>query len=93
MLRLGRHENISVAYLGHELYASHELKNILNESHSITWFPKFLNFKKSKYLTENYFGLSKEQIARIHNIKNSRSVTYLKGSDKLILTEHEIFIL
>lgn len=93
LLRLGRHQNISVAYLGHELYGSHELKNILNESHSITWFPKFLNFKKVKYLTESYFGLSKEQIERIKNISNSRYITYIKGSDKIILTEKEMFIL
>ena len=91
LLRLGRHQNISVAYLGHELYASYELKNILNESHSITFFPKFLNHKKSKYLLEQYFGLSKSQIERIHSIKNSRFITYLKGSDKLILSEKEMF--
>ena len=69
LLRLGRHENISVAYLGHELYASHELKGILNESNSVTFFPKFLNHKKSKYLLEQYFGLSKSQIEQIQSIK------------------------
>jgi hypothetical protein len=93
LLRLGRHENISVAYLGHELYASFELKSILNESHSITWFPKFLNHKKSTYLLEQYFGLSKSQIQRIQSIKNSRSLTYIKGSDKIVITEREMFIL
>eukprot|EP01040_Poterioochromonas_malhamensis_P016289 gene16289-18454_t len=62
MLRIGRHYGISVAYVGHELYASHELKNILNESMTITFFPRYLNNKKLKYLLENYFGLSKFQI-------------------------------
>lgn len=92
LLRIGRHHNISVSYVGHELYESHELKSILNESHTITFFPRFLNFKKLKYLAETYFGLSKEQIQRIRNIKNSRYVTYIKGSDKIILTEKEMFI-
>lgn len=48
MLRIGRHFGISVAYVGHELYSSHELKQILNESMTITFFPKFLNYKKLK---------------------------------------------
>ena len=92
MLRIGRHFQISVAYSGHELYSSHELKSILNESMSITFFPKFLNFKKMRYLLENYFGLNKQQIERIRSIK-SRSVTYIKGSDKVILSDTSCFIL
>jgi hypothetical protein len=92
MLRIGRHFNISVAYVGHELYSSHELKSILNESMSITLFPKFLNYKKLRYMFEVYFGLSKEQIKKIREIKD-RSLTYIKGSDKIILSETECFIL
>jgi hypothetical protein len=93
MLRLGRHYNISVCYLGHEAYASHELKAILNESMSITFFLKFLNYKKLKYLLEVYFGLSREQIERVRNIKDSRAITYIKGFEKVILSEHMCFIL
>ena len=92
LLRVGRHFNISVAYLGHELYASHELKHILNESMSITFFPKFLNFKKLKYLLAEYFGLSKTDITKISNIRD-RTVTYIKGSDKIILSTTKSFII
>lgn len=92
MLRIGRHYNISVAYVGHELYASHELKCILNESMTITFFPRFLNFKKLKYLLEVYLGLSKDQIKRIRSIKD-RSVTFIKGSDKIILSDTQCFVL
>ena len=92
MLRIGRHFNISVAYLGHELYSSHDLKTILNESHTITFFPKYLNYKKLKYLLEEYFGLSKDQVERIRAVRD-RNVTYIKGSDKLILSDTECFIL
>jgi hypothetical protein len=92
MLRIGRHFSLSVAYLGHELYHSNELKAILNESMTVTFFPKYLNFKKLKYLLEQYFGLSKEQIAKIRGIRD-RSVTYIKGSDKLILSDKQCFIL
>jgi tRNA A37 threonylcarbamoyladenosine biosynthesis protein TsaE len=93
LLKIGRHYNISVAYVGHELYASPELKVTLNESHTITWFPKFLNAKKSNYLLKEYFGLSKQQITTIQSINNTRSITYIKGGDKVILTEREAFIL
>ena len=93
LLKIGRHSNTSVAYIGHELYAEHKLKNVLNESMYITFFPRYLNFKKSKYLLSEYFGLSKQQIERIQNIKNSRFITYIKGSDKIILSEKEMFLL
>ena len=92
MLRTGRHYYISIAYVGHELHASHELKCILNESMTITFFPRFLNFKKLKYLLEVYLGLSKEQIKRVRSIKD-RSVTFIKGSDKIILSDTQCFIL
>lgn len=73
---------------GHELYVSNELKGILNESMTITFFPRFLNFKKLKYLLEVYLGLSKEQMKRIRSI-----VTFIKGSDKIILSDTQCFIL
>jgi hypothetical protein len=92
MLRIGRHFHISVAYIGHELYNSNDLKSILNESQTITFFPRFLNFKKMKYLLEVYFGLSKEQIKRIRGIKD-RSVTFIKGSDKVILSDTQCYVL
>ena len=92
MLKIGRHTATSVAYLGHELYHSPELKTILNESMTITIFPRFLNFKKLRYLLEEYLGLSKEQIAKIRTIKD-RSVTYIKGADKIILSDHSCFML
>lgn len=90
LLRIGRHFNISVAYLGHELY--NNLGKILNESHCITFFPQFLNYKKMKYLLESHFGLSNNQIDKIKKI-NSRSITYIKGCKKVILTDSKAFIL
>lgn len=92
MLRIGRHFQISVAYVGHELYHSNDLKSILNESQTITFFPRYLNYKKLKYLLEKYFGLSKEQIEKIRSLKD-RSVTYIKGADKIILSDTKCFIL
>jgi Cdc6-like AAA superfamily ATPase len=93
ILRIGRHHNISTAIVSHELYANHELKLILNECHCITYFPQRLNHRKQKYLLENYFGLSKEQIQKIKSIED-RSITYIKlFDDKIILSSHHCFLL
>lgn len=92
MLRLGRHHNITVLYLGHEIYASPELQHILNESMTVTFFQKRLNYKKLKYLLEEYFGLSKSQIQQIRGIKD-RSTTFIKGDDNIILSQSQCFIL
>jgi hypothetical protein len=91
-LRIGRHFYTSIIYCGHELYANNDLKCIMNECNIIVFFPKFLNFKKMKYLLDVYFGLSKSQIQRIRGIQ-SRSIAFIKGSPKLILSEREIYIL
>jgi len=90
MLRIGRHFGLSVAYVGHQLYK--DLGEILDESMTITFFPRFLNFVRMKYLLNEYLGLSKEQIKQIRSIKD-RSVTYIKGGDKIILSDTQCFIL
>lgn len=92
LLRIGRHYNISVAYIGHALYGSNEIKQVLFESQSITIFPRFLTYKKLKYLLEVYLGFSKKQIEQIRSIKD-RSVTIIKGQDKLILADKQCFVL
>lgn len=92
LLRIGRHYRTSVAYVGHALYGSNEIKQVLFEAQSITIFPKFLTYKKLKYLLEVYLGFSKEQIAKIRAIKD-RAVTIIKGPDKLILSDTQCFML
>lgn len=89
-LRIGRHNNISVAYLGHELYGL-DVKHVLNECKYITFFPKYLNHKRMKYLLETYFGMSKNQIQLIKEIGlNTRPITYVKGYPKYIIADHII---
>lgn len=74
----GRHFNVSVIYTSHMATNGLETKNILNECHSITVFPKNFGGKSSKYLFENYLGLEKDEIKKIKNAKNSRWVTIVK---------------
>jgi len=91
LFRLGRHPHTSIIYSGHELYDDDRLKGIFNECDFITFFPKYLNFKKLRYLFEEYMGLSKEQIAKIKSIKKTRPITYCKGFPKLIMSDHMLF--
>jgi hypothetical protein len=92
MLRIGRHYSISVAYIGHALYGSNEIKQVLFEAQSITIFPRYLTYKKLKYLLDVYLGFSKQQIQQIRAIKD-RSVTIVKGADKIILSDTQCFVL
>lgn len=92
LLKIGRHSNTSVMYAGHELYNSPDLKTILNESTSITFFPRNLNFKKMKYLLEEYLGLSKDEIIKVKEIK-SRHITFIKGYPRVLISQHSIFYL
>lgn len=92
MLRLGRTYHISVAYIGHALYGSNEIKQVLFEAQSITIFPRYLTYQKLRYLLDKYLGFSKNQIEQIRKIKD-RSVTLVKGADKIILADTQCFVM
>lgn len=92
MLRLGRTYGISVACIGHTLYGSNEIKQVLFESQSITIFPRYLTYQKLRYLLDKYLGFSKQQIEQIRKIKD-RSVTIVKGADKVILADTQCFVM
>ena len=90
-LRLGRHEFITVIMCSHELFNRDETKTLLNESSSITWFPKCITSMKLERLLKNYFGFDKVQIEKIKSIKNSRYITILKGWPKVVISEHLMY--
>ena len=83
---LGRHENVSTAWLSHTANAGHETKKILNESTSVTFFPQTLGSRALKYLLETTFGMDKKQIEKIRNL-DSRAVTILKTFPQIVLSE------
>jgi len=83
---LGRHENVSTAWLSHTANAGHETKKILNESTSVTFFPQTMGNRALKYLLETTFGLDKKQIEKIRNL-DSRAVTILKTYPMTLMSE------
>ena len=92
LLNRGRHTKTTVVYISHLLCNGQETKQILNEAHSITIFPKSLGGRALKYLLENYLCLDKNQIDQIKNL-NSRHVTVCKTYPTSIIYDKGIYLL
>lgn len=92
ILETGRHSNTSCIYTSHLATAGNDTKRILNECHSITFFPKTMGGRMMKYLCEGYLGLDKKEIEHLKKI-NSRSITIMKTYPKTILGDKDVFLL
>ena len=92
LLELGRHHNCEVCYCSHLATKKDETRIILNECSSITIFPKVMNARSMKYLLENYFGMNKDQIKRIKQLK-SRAVTICKTYPNIVIYEGGAYVL
>lgn len=90
ILETGRHTNTYCIYTSHLPTSGNDTKRILNECHSITFFPKSLGGRSLKYLLENYLGLDRDQIKKIKKLK-SRWVSVLKTYPEVIVSEREIY--
>jgi len=89
LLNVGRHTNTSVIYLSHIACKGLDTQAILNECHSLTFFPSSLGGRTRSYLLGQYMGFNKKQIEAVDNVEG-RSITVVKSypmvlvSDKLI---------
>ena len=99
LLETGRHNSHEgsgpglgtyVVYTSHLPTAGNDTKRILNEAHSITFFPHSLGGRSLKYLLESYLGLDKCQIQKVKALK-SRWVTVLKSYPQIVISEKEIY--
>jgi len=91
ILQTGRHFNTSCIITTHTCCNGSATKVVLNEAHSITIFPNGLGGKSMKYLLDSYFGLDKNQIKKIKNLK-SRWVTIFRTFPMSVLSEKEAYI-
>lgn len=91
ILETGRHFNTSCIYTSHVPSAGLDTKKILNESHSVTIFPKALGGRALKCLLENYLGFDKEQRKKIRTIK-SRWITITKSYPMAVLHEKGAYL-
>lgn len=90
LLKTGRHYNISVITTNHFLVGGKETKAMLNESSSITIFPKAsLNYR---YMLQTYCGFSKEQLKKLKNLP-SRWVTIYKRYPLYVVYSSGVYLL
>ena len=92
ILETGRHTNTYCIYTSHLATAGNDTKRILNECHSITFFPRTMGGRMIKYLCEGYLGLDKKEITHLKKIP-SRAVTVMKTYPKTIVGDKDIFLL
>jgi hypothetical protein len=92
MLNTGRHYNISVWCVNHTPTGTKtETKTILNEAHTIVYFPQN-HSKQLSYLLENYCALDNKQQKFLRNL-GSRWVCIYKHYPQVVLTEKMIIMM
>ena len=92
ILQTGRHFNVSALITNHLPTAREETRHILNECHSITYFPHSGNLSTLKRLLVEIVGLDTKDIKKIKDTK-SRWATIYKNYPQICLTEKDIWLL
>lgn len=92
ILETGRHFNITCIITNHLPTAGKDTRRVLNECHSVTYFPHSGSAKALKYLLTEYLGLDKKSMAKIKGLK-SRWATIFKNYPNVCMTEKDIWLL
>jgi hypothetical protein len=92
LLETGRHTNTSVIYTSHLPTQGLATRRILNEAHTITFFPHGTGEKSIKYLLENYLGLDREQRKKLKRLP-SRWATFIKSYPNALFHEKGAYLL
>lgn len=90
LLEVGRHNNVYVISTAHLLTNYKQSRVLLNEAHSVTFFPQSGFHNIQRYL-KMYVGLSNEQISNIKK-SNSRWITVFQSYPTIIMEEKKIYI-
>ena len=91
VLEIGRHYKIHCVVTNHLPTNGKDTRRILNEAHTVTYFPRSAG-GKIKYMLEEYVGLDKKQIAYTKK-QNSSWATIYKNYPQCCVAEHEIGLL
>ena len=91
VLEIGRHYKIHCVVTNHLPTNGKDTRRILNEAHTVTYFPHSAG-GKIKYMLEEYVGLDKKQISYMKK-QNSRACTIYKNYPQCYMLEHEIGLL
>ena len=69
-LEVGRHHNIYLLITNHLATNGKDTRRILNEAHTITYFPHSGSSHGARYLLEKYCGLDKKEIMKQKKMKS-----------------------
>ena len=90
ILEIGRHFNINCILTNHLPSNGRDTRRILNECHSITYFPHAGAGKQQRYFLENYGGLDIKEMKKIKKMK-TRWATIFKTYPMCVMTEKDLF--
>jgi hypothetical protein len=91
VLEIGRHYKIHCVVTNHLPTNGKDTRRILNEAHTVTYFPHSAG-GKIKYLLEEYVGLDRKQISYMKK-QHSRACTIFKNYPQCFMLEHEVGLL
>jgi hypothetical protein len=92
ILETGRHFNISCIITNHLPTAGKDTRRVINECHSVTYFPQSGSAGQMKRLLQDYLGLDNSTLKRIRKL-NTRWATVFKNFPMCIMTERLVFTL
>lgn len=90
VLEMGRHKNIKCLITSHLLNPADKAQGrvIMNESHSVTFFPQMSGHKAINYYLTQYAGLDTKERNKLYKIQ-SDWITLIKRAPQSIMTQHE----
>ena len=91
VLEIGRHYKIHCVVTNHLPTNGKDTRRILNEAHTVTYFPHSAG-GKIKYLLEEYVGLGRKQISYMKK-QHFRACTIFKNYPQRFVLEDEIGLL
>jgi len=92
ILETGRHYKVSCLITNHLPTARDDTKRVLNECHSITYFPHSGNASTLKRLLVEIIGIDKDDMIKIKKSK-SRWATIYKNYPQVAMCEKDIWVL
>jgi len=92
ILQCGRHKRISLINISHLACNNKDTRLILSEANYLTIFPRSMGSRAIRYLLSEYFGLSKQQVAKIKKL-DSRFITLCRTYPMVILYDTGAYLL
>jgi hypothetical protein len=92
ILETGRHHNIYCVITSHLVTNYRETKRVLNECHSITFFPRCGSSQPIKYCCKNYVGMGDKEVSSLFSLP-SRWVSIFRHHPQCVMHAKGAYLL